>query len=160
MTEATSRIQRELLRALGLDSDAHDEQTRALFETAISHISLAPQQEAVVSMLLSLNRMSAATSDAADNDEGHDDDDPDSDDDLRRMDLQRLREELRDLREVNDTVAAALGACRRCWGGDAACEECGGRGKSGSTAPDMRLFDRLVVPAVRRVSHQAKEKNG
>ena len=30
--------------------------------------------------------------------------------------LQALRDEVADLREVNDAAAAALGACRVCWG--------------------------------------------
>jgi hypothetical protein len=59
--------------------------------------------------------------------------------------------ELADLREVNDTVAAALGACPVCWGGDDACAVCRGRGKAGGAAPDPDLFRELVVPAVRRV---------
>jgi hypothetical protein len=64
--------------------------------------------------------------------------------------FRRLRQELDDLREVNDTVAAALGACRACWGGDADCPLCGGRGHAGAAPPDPRLFEALVVPAVRR----------
>lgn len=59
--------------------------------------------------------------------------------------------ELRDLRQVNDTVAAALGACRLCWGGDRRCLECLGEGTAGFAPPDLTLFERLVVPAVRRV---------
>jgi hypothetical protein len=61
------------------------------------------------------------------------------------------RLELRDLRQVNDTLADALGACRICWGGDGSCDTCGGRGRSGSRAPDMELFEELVAPALRRV---------
>jgi hypothetical protein len=58
--------------------------------------------------------------------------------------------ELADLREVNDTVAAALGACPYCWGGDRDCEVCGGHGSPGYCEPDARLFEALIVPAVRR----------
>ena len=73
----------------------------------------------------------------------------------RRTPRERTRErvlrELADLREVNDTLAAALGACRVCWGGDGTCTTCQGRGGSGSRLPDPELFKRLVAPAVRRL---------
>lgn len=62
-----------------------------------------------------------------------------------------VQQELADLREVNDTVAAALGACRVCWGGDPGCPACAGQGRAGWRAPDRALFQELVVPAVRRV---------
>jgi hypothetical protein len=67
----------------------------------------------------------------------------------------RVRQELADLREVNDTLAAALGACRACWGGDVRCPICGGDGRSGASPPDPRLFEALVVPAVRRMRARA-----
>lgn len=59
--------------------------------------------------------------------------------------------ELADLREVNDTLAAALGACHICWGGDPSCAVCAGQGRPGFNRPNARLFTALVVPAVRRV---------
>jgi hypothetical protein len=62
-----------------------------------------------------------------------------------------MKRELADLREVNDTLAAALGACPTCWGGDEECSECEGYGHPGSSRPDPALFQQLVVPAVRRV---------
>lgn len=66
-------------------------------------------------------------------------------------DIRRFRRELRDLRNVNDTVAAALGACPVCWGGDSQCHSCGGEGSSGAYQPDVHLFNELVAPAVRRI---------
>jgi hypothetical protein len=63
-----------------------------------------------------------------------------------------VQHELADLREVNDTCAAALGACRICWGGDAGCPRCAGRGRAGASLPDPELFDALVAPAVRRMA--------
>jgi hypothetical protein len=65
--------------------------------------------------------------------------------------LASLEQELADLREVNDTCAAALGACRVCWGGDTGCPVCGGRGQAGFAMPDLVLFRELVSPAIRRV---------
>jgi hypothetical protein len=66
------------------------------------------------------------------------------------------KQELSDLRQVNDTLASALGACPVCWGGDPRCAECGGHGASGSAAPDPKLFEQLVVPAVRRMAAQRR----
>lgn len=65
--------------------------------------------------------------------------------------LRACREEVADLREVNDATAAALGACRICWGGNGSCPVCGGRGRPGANLPDLRLYDELVRPAVERI---------
>jgi hypothetical protein len=66
--------------------------------------------------------------------------------------LRACREEVADLREVNDATAAALGACRICWGGNRSCPVCGGRGRPGANLPDLRLYNELVIPAVERMS--------
>lgn len=78
--------------------------------------------------------------------------------DRRRQALHRLRgrfdamqAELEELRERQDLLAAALGACAECWGDDPACEVCGGTGAPGSFLPDPRLFRTLVSPACRAV---------
>lgn len=63
-----------------------------------------------------------------------------------------LEQELADLRNVNDNLAAALGACGACWGGDENCEECDGGGEVGCYQPDRELYRELVAPAVRRVN--------
>ena len=67
-----------------------------------------------------------------------------------RTDVAALQE-LADLREVNDTCAGAVGACSVCWGGDARCPVCAGRGRAGFAMPDLALFKELVAPAIRRV---------
>lgn len=59
------------------------------------------------------------------------------------------QEELEALRQANDTLADALGACAICWGGDNACHHCRGRGRPGARRPDPALFTQLVMPAVR-----------
>ena len=69
---------------------------------------------------------------------------------LRRR-LEHLELELERFQEINDTLAAALGACEACWGDDPDCEACRGRGGPGSLPPDRALFERLVMPAVRRL---------
>jgi len=66
--------------------------------------------------------------------------------------LETLRAEVVDLREVNDAAAAALGACRVCWGGDESCPVCAGRGRPGANLPDLRLYRELVQPAVERIT--------
>lgn len=75
----------------------------------------------------------------------------------RRRALWLLRErfadmqvELAELRERNEALAAALGACARCWGVDPGCEVCAGRGVPGSRLPQAPLFAHFVAPAVRR----------
>ncbi|CUH82543.1 hypothetical protein [Tropicibacter naphthalenivorans] len=60
--------------------------------------------------------------------------------------------ELEALRELNDTLADALGACPSCWGGEHACPDCGGTGAPGSRLPDKALFHELILPAVRRIN--------
>ena len=68
-------------------------------------------------------------------------------------------DELDALREVNDTVAAALGACPTCWGGDPDCRTCAGDGAAGALDPDERLFTELVLPAVRRVRENRRARS-
>ena len=69
---------------------------------------------------------------------------------LRRR-IEQLELELERLEEINDTLAAALGACPQCWGDDSRCEVCGGHGGPGSMRPDRTLFEQLVAPALRRL---------
>src|SRR5215212_1387361 len=73
--------------------------------------------------------------------------------------LRLLRGELEELREWNEALAAALGACARCWGEDPSCPGCQGLGSPGAEMPNRPLFTAFVVPAVRRVqAAQIKEK--
>ena len=66
-----------------------------------------------------------------------------------RQQIKIMNRELSELRERNDSLAAALGACHLCWGSDPECEICGGRGSPGTSVPDKSLFKELVRPAVR-----------
>jgi hypothetical protein len=63
--------------------------------------------------------------------------------------MSAMRAELQELREHNDGLAAALGACYQCWGNDARCEVCRGTGRAGTFEPDRRLFKKFVSPAIR-----------
>lgn len=123
-----------------------------LVKAILSQTKLAPEQESIVELLFAGSggtagdgQRDAETAPATVTGDGND--------------LQELRQEIEDLREVNDTVAAALGACALCWGGDSGCEECAGRGKAGSALPEPRLFEKLVAPAIRRVSAVRRESS-
>ena len=70
----------------------------------------------------------------------------------------QLRAELDQLREMNDALAAALGACYLCWGEDAGCPVCHGTGCPGSAMPDKQLFARFVAPTLRTLQEE-KEAN-
>jgi hypothetical protein len=105
-----------------------------LLRTMLGDTKLNTEQQAFVDLLTQVegNKIEAA------------------DEDENTSSLEELKEELSDLREANDTVAAALGACPICWGGDRSCKVCRGRGRAGFRPPDPDLFDELVVPAVQR----------
>jgi hypothetical protein len=68
--------------------------------------------------------------------------------------VKKMRAELDQLRELNDALAAALGACYLCWGEDADCTICHGSGNPGYFMPDKRLFALFVVPALRTLQAQ------
>ena len=74
-----------------------------------------------------------------------------------RESIQDLCEELDQLRERNDALARALGACYLCWGGDPECAVCRGRGSPGHVLPHAVLFRQLVVPALAR--HRAETRS-
>lgn len=74
---------------------------------------------------------------------------------LERL-MKQLYAELETLRERNDSLAAALGACYLCWGEDPCCEACGGDGLPGSTAPDEVLFAHFVTPVARSMRSRTR----
>ena len=63
--------------------------------------------------------------------------------------LQSVQNELGALRDREDILAEALGACCLCWGEDNQCRACRGRGRPGFAMPDEEAFGELVLPAVR-----------
>src|SRR5438876_11253217 len=63
------------------------------------------------------------------------------------------------LQDKLDDLAQALGACASCWGEDAQCRICRGRGRAGFSMPDKQLFGEFVLPAVRMLKAQ-QGKNG
>jgi hypothetical protein len=69
---------------------------------------------------------------------------------LRRR-VEDLYQELEELRERNDALAAGLGACYLCWGDDPNCLICAGQGVPGYFQPDSVRFEQLVIPAVQRI---------
>ena len=69
----------------------------------------------------------------------------------RRAAMQRVAQVQRMIESMtarNTFVAGALGACE-CWGTDAGCERCGGRGAPGSFEPEPAAFELLVLPLLR-----------
>jgi hypothetical protein len=65
---------------------------------------------------------------------------------------QNMFAELQILRQRSDDVAAALGACCLCWGHDANCRNCHGRGGPGFSLPDENQFGLVVLPAIRMIN--------
>jgi len=75
-----------------------------------------------------------------------------------RQRIRQMRDELEELHQRNEDLAAAVGACPVCWGRVETCEECEGDGAPGWDRPDPALFDELVAPAVaRRRDGRAKD---
>ena len=75
---------------------------------------------------------------------------------LQRI-ARRLSDELEAAEALLADLAAAFGACGLCWGDDAQCPSCRGRGKPGRFAPDpelrLRFFAEPVEPsAASRIS--------
>jgi hypothetical protein len=68
-----------------------------------------------------------------------------------RQKVASMYKELAELRDRNDAMAAALGACYVCWGDDQECEKCNGKDRAGSAIPDKELFTQFVLPAARRL---------
>ncbi|MDP1913224.1 hypothetical protein [Brevundimonas sp.] len=124
-----------------------------LIKSLLAQSRLSPEQQSVVDLLTAFDASGKATRSGG------------SREDSDIVDIEPLAErdagapagrladwrELRDLRQLNDTLAGALGACRVCWGGDTSCDVCDGRGRAGFAKPDLELFDELVAPALRRV---------
>jgi hypothetical protein len=69
-----------------------------------------------------------------------------------RQRVESLYIELQDLRARNRELAAALGACSRCWGRDSGCPICEGEGGPGGAPLEPYLYRRLIAPAVRRIN--------
>lgn len=66
-----------------------------------------------------------------------------------RGQMESLFAEMSGLRTRLEDLAWALGACPLCWGEDADCRSCRGRGRPGFRFPEPDLFTAYVVPAVR-----------
>jgi hypothetical protein len=64
------------------------------------------------------------------------------------------------LRNRNDALAAAIGACCLCWGQDLNCRSCRGRGGPGFSMPDEALFEEFVLPAIQTLRAQRAKLAG
>jgi hypothetical protein len=124
-------------KQLLIDALRNREAGAPLLRKLLADAKLTPEQQTFVDLLLESE---------------HGSEEPTSAVVLEETDeLEVLRNELADLRQANDTLAAALGACQYCWGGDRQCRVCRGRGRPGYAPPDAELFNELVLPAVLRV---------
>ena len=74
--------------------------------------------------------------------------------DALQKELADLSSEAAALRERNDLLATALGACCLCWGENSTCRACRGRGRPGFAVPDDAAFLQIVLPAVRTMRAQ------
>jgi hypothetical protein len=64
--------------------------------------------------------------------------------------------------DTNILLAGALGACE-CWGLQADCDMCRGRGSAGWLQPNLELFEEFVGPAIAKlpgISPNIHEKHG
>lgn len=73
--------------------------------------------------------------------------------------MRRLYNELEELRQRNDILADALGACYLCWGDDFNCPECNGQGRPGAAPPDRALFVEWIGPALNRLQPNRPKNN-
>jgi hypothetical protein len=71
-----------------------------------------------------------------------------------RQNVKDMCAELKLLRNRNDELAAAVGACCLCWGQNLECRSCRGRGGPGFCIPDETLFEEFVLPAVQTLRAQ------
>jgi hypothetical protein len=71
-----------------------------------------------------------------------------------RQQVESMFAELSVLRERTDLLASSLGACCLCWGEDAECRICRGRGRPGFSLPDDALFEEFVLPAIKTLRAQ------
>jgi hypothetical protein len=147
--EANSPVAEAILKALGGTASGEivgqlisNGGSPAAFRAALEQARVTPEQKSIADLLLTVYDASAESSGDAVADAARD---------AEADRIDELEKELADLRQVNDTVASALGACPICWGGDSQCHVCQGHGRAGFTLPASDLFQELVAPAVKRV---------
>lgn len=154
MTTEANAVYQQLTESLR--QGGSDDASLLLLRSILAKAQLTPEQEMVVDLLSTLQTGveppdNQVIEDALGGSEDGYREPLDDRKEIYRKTVNRLKEELADLREVNDTVAAALGACHRCWGGNDDCDICQGWGRAGWRAPHPKLFNELVAPAVNRV---------
>ena len=77
-----------------------------------------------------------------------------------RAQHERLRAAYVSVRERDEALAAALGACPACWGERPSCRYCRGEGSPGAFMPDWELFSRYIMPAVRQRASLTRTRAG
>lgn len=76
-----------------------------------------------------------------------------------RKKLQRLYREYEILKERNEDLAAALGACPHCWGENSRCKICHGEGSPGYFTVDEEAFTEYVMPVLEQLGLLKHESN-
>jgi len=134
--------QTRLLQTLSQDPGA----ARTMLQSLLAERAAAdPSMGLLMQMMASQEAPPASTGEATDRQERAQ---------RRRERIEEMRAELIELRQRNDDLAAALGACPACWGRIDDCEECDGEGAPGWEPPDPALFEELITPAVARRCHR------
>ena len=141
MTEEQALAVRQMI----LDA-AKNGESAPVIRALVKHVTLTPEQQLFVDSLLDAAERAPEGAEVG------------AQGPAPREDVAALRAELADLRQANDTMAFALGACPYCWGGDLSCRACRGRGRPGYAPPDPALFQEFVVPALRRVRDAARQR--
>ena len=73
---------------------------------------------------------------------------------------ERLRAAYVSVRDRDEALAAAVGACPACWGERPTCRYCRGEGSPGAFMPDWELFSRYIMPAVRQRASLTRTRAG
>ena len=73
--------------------------------------------------------------------------------------LQRLYRKQEILKERNEDLAAALGACPYCWGENRRCRACDGKGSPGYFAADEEAFTEYVMPVLEQLGLLKDDSN-
>lgn len=67
-----------------------------------------------------------------------------------RAHIEMIESHLSAVENKQENLAGAIGACSFCLGEDPDCRACRGKGRAGAFIPDPELFERYIVPALKK----------
>jgi hypothetical protein len=67
------------------------------------------------------------------------------------MDQEQISIRLSELLKLNKSLSDGLGSCTICWGEDAVCDNCSGRGSPGWRKINRRSFNIYVLPTLEKL---------